>query len=741
MKTRLLLLFTLLLVFVSTAFSQSNTILYDKFDNPSHGWLESNTSDNRYAIYNGNYTIQHKTTTDRAYTVIDGKMQLGADFEMSANIAHVDGETNFATGLVFGGKNAANHYSFAITYTGFFRLSKMENGFYVDIIKWSENAALNKGTGSTNKLSIINKGNYTYFYINDKHLHSELNLTLFGTQIGFDLYNKQTINVDAIWVLGEKSNNNVTTQTEEIIFEDQFNDNSKKWSDKMQEDADMYIRGGKYYFHHKRTESAWMTNQSINIDENRDFSVEASIYKVSGEEAYGHGLIWGFKDWDNYFSFNISSTGLFRVSKEENEEWTNIKGWTKSNAVFKGNRVTNVLKIVKIGSMLKFYINKNFVFETHYEEMLGNRIGFEIHKRQELAIDYFKVAYTGTKSVVTRNTPPVIVITEPANTRDFNIKKATTVRIAGEAIDSDGISSVTVNGKEATVYADGTFSTSISAKGNQNVTVIAKDKRGMSSNKSFSITVQKQTDEVTDVTDTEDNNNVDPVTKNTQKRLALVIGNGNYTGGGALKNPVNDARSMKTALEDLGFHVLKYENCDQRTMKRAIDEFGKELINYDIGFFFYAGHGLQIKGANYLIPVDVELQNENDVEYDCVRADRVMSKMETANAKTNIVVLDACRNNPFERSWARSTKGNGLAFMNAPQGSLIAYATAPGNTAADGEGDNGLYTTSLLKHIKTPNIAIESVFKKVRQDVIKSSNGQQTPWESTSLTGDFYFKK
>lgn len=737
MKTRFLLLFSLLLVSVSTVFSQNNTILYDKFDNNSYGWTKSNTSENRYDIYNGNYTIQHKTTTDRAYTVIDGRMKLGADFEMSANMTHVAGEKDFAAGLIFGGKNADNHYSFAITYTGFFRLSKMENGTYVDIVKWSENAAVKKSTGSTNKLSIINKGNYTYFYVNDQHIHSELNLPLFGTQIGFDLYNKQTISIDAIWVLGEKTNNNITTQTEEIIFEDQFNDNSKGWSDKMQEGADMYMRAGKYYFHHKREASAWMTNQSIAVDESRDFYIETSIAKVSGEQDYGHGLIWGFKDWKNYFSFNVSSTGYFKVSKEENDEWTNIKGWTVSNAVNKGNSI-NILKIRKAGNMLKFYINSNFVFETYYEEMFGSRIGFEIHRRQELAIDYFKVAYAGTKSVVTRNTPPVIVITEPANatTRDFNVVKARTVQVAGTAIDSDGISSVTVNGKDANVYADGSFSTNISANGSQEIKVIATDRKGLSSDKTFSVTVQQQTD----VTDNDDNN-IDPVTKKIQKRLALVIGNGNYTGTGALKNPVNDARSMKVALEELGFDVLKYEDLTQQSMKRAIDEFGRELTNYDIGFFFYAGHGIQVGGANYLIPVNVHLQNENDVEYDCVRADRIMSKMETANVKTNIIVLDACRNNPFERSWARSTNGNGLAFMNAPQGSLIAYATAPGNTAADGDGNNGLYTSSLLKHIKTPNANIESVFKKVRQDVIKASNGKQTPWESTSLTGDFYFKR
>jgi hypothetical protein len=731
MKTRFFLLFTLLLAFSTTIFSQNDPIFYDVFDNASYGgWTVSNDYENQYSIYNGSYTIQHKTTTDRAYTVVDGPMVPDTDFEMSANVKHVAGETNYGVGLVFGGQDANNHYSFSVTYTGYFRLSKLDNGTYSNLIDWTANAAIATGSGSLNKLSIIRKDDYTYFYVNDKHVHSQYSLPLFGTQIGFDLYNIQTVSVDAIWVYGQKKTNNNVSKSEEVIFSDEFNDNSKAWADNMQSDADLYVRGGKYYFHHKRDESSWMTNQPITIDENRDYYIEASIHKVGGDENYGHGITWGRKDWENYYSFNIASTGFFRVSKEENDEWTNIKGWTESSAVKKSNGATNVLKIAKIGDQMKFYVNGVLVFETQYERAFGNRLGFEIHMRQEIAINYIKVAYTGSQNIVTRNTPPVIVITEPANTRDFNIVTATTVRIAGRAIDADGLSSVTVNGKAANFYSDGSFSTSISPTTSSDVTVIATDSKGLSETKTFKISVQQQ-----NITDNNSN------TTDSQKRLALVIGNGNYTGAGALKNPVNDARAMKTALEELGFSVIKYENCDQQMMKRAIDEFGRELANNDVGFFFYAGHGLQVKGANYLIPVDAQLQNENDVEYDCVRADRVMAKMEAANSKTNIVVLDACRNNPFERSWARSTNGNGLAFMNAPQGSLIAYATAPGNTASDGDGENGLYTSALLKQIRVPNASIETVFKKVRQEVIKSSEGKQTPWESTSLTGDFYFKK
>jgi len=225
-----------------------------------------------------------------------------------------------------------------------------------------------------------------------------------------------------------------------------------------------------------------------------------------------------------------------------------------------------------------------------------------------------------------------------------------------------------------------------------------------------------------------------------QKRLALIIGNAEYPGRLKLANPVNDARAIENALRSVGFKIVKIENASQTDMKKRIDEFGNTLPDYDVGLFYYAGHGIQFSGENYLVPVNAQLTNEQDVEYNCVAVGRVLSKMEYARAKTNIIILDACRDNPFERSWSRSSKSKGLAFMDAPSGSLIAYATSPGKTAADGSGANGLYTEVLLKYIKEPSVQIEQVFKAVRKEVEKKSGGNQVPWESTSLKGNFFFK-
>ena len=220
------------------------------------------------------------------------------------------------------------------------------------------------------------------------------------------------------------------------------------------------------------------------------------------------------------------------------------------------------------------------------------------------------------------------------------------------------------------------------------------------------------------------------------ERLALVIGNGAYQTA-ALKNPINDAEDMAAALTKLGFNVILKKDADQRTMEDTIRSFGRQLQHGGVGLFYFAGHGVQVQGRNYLIPVDASIESESDVKYEAVDAGRVLGKMEDAQNRLNIVILDACRNNPYTRAF-RSDQ-SGLARMDAPTGSMIAYSTAPGEVAADGTERNGIFTKHLIHHMMTPNLSIEQVLKRVRIDVARQTNGRQIPWESSSLMGDFYF--
>ena len=223
-----------------------------------------------------------------------------------------------------------------------------------------------------------------------------------------------------------------------------------------------------------------------------------------------------------------------------------------------------------------------------------------------------------------------------------------------------------------------------------------------------------------------------------EKRVALVLGNAAYKEA-PLKNPVNDARAMAAKLKQLGFTVILRENTTKLEMERAVADFGDQLDAETIGLFFYAGHGMQVDGRNFLVPTDAKIATQSRVRLETLDVDLLLDQMAVAGSRVNLVILDACRNNPFERRF-RAT-GGGLAQINAPQGTLISYATAPGKVAADGAGDNGLYTAELLRALDAPGLPVEEVFKRVRIEVARASQGSQTPWEASSLTGSFYFRQ
>lgn len=227
-----------------------------------------------------------------------------------------------------------------------------------------------------------------------------------------------------------------------------------------------------------------------------------------------------------------------------------------------------------------------------------------------------------------------------------------------------------------------------------------------------------------------------PILTSSEQRVALLIGNSNYKTS-PLANPVNDVRAMARGLSATGFRVITVENAGKHEMQTALRDFGDTIRNGGVGLFYYAGHGMQIKGRNFLIPVDAAIDREDEAAYSSIDANQVLDKMEAAKNRLNIVILDACRNNPFVRG-SRSAE-NGLAQMDAPVGTLIAFSTAPGSVASDGIGKNGMYTQHLLESIKVPGSKIEDVFKQVRGKVRKDSGGKQIPWESTSLEGDFIF--
>jgi hypothetical protein len=231
-------------------------------------------------------------------------------------------------------------------------------------------------------------------------------------------------------------------------------------------------------------------------------------------------------------------------------------------------------------------------------------------------------------------------------------------------------------------------------------------------------------------------------TTNFKKKLALIIGNQSYKFTSPLRNPLNDARSMSKVLRECGFEVIEVIDGSAAQMKAAIRDFGGRIIGLDVALFYYSGHGMQVDNSNYIIPIDFKLISKADVSEDCPNISHVLSRMETAGTKLNIIILDACRNNPFDRgSFGEDKPGEGLATILAPNNTVISYATQPGAVASDGiAGTNGLYTGSLIKYILKPNTQIENVFKLTITEVKEKSGNKQRPWINSDFGDLFYFK-
>jgi len=223
------------------------------------------------------------------------------------------------------------------------------------------------------------------------------------------------------------------------------------------------------------------------------------------------------------------------------------------------------------------------------------------------------------------------------------------------------------------------------------------------------------------------------------KRVALVVGNKNYKVR-PLQNSLNDADDMSGSLRTSGFEVIDLRDATLPQMRTAVRQFGDKLLAYDVGLVYYSGHGVEVKGRNYFIPVNADIMREDEIADQGLDVSLILEKMSTAGKGVNILIVDACRDDPFGRSFRSTSRG--LAQMDAPRGTIIAYATSPGKVAADGNAGerNSPYTKNLLKAMQSPNKPIEQVFKEVRRAVQDETKNQQTPWENTSLSGDFYFR-
>ncbi len=331
---------------------------------------------------------------------------------------------------------------------------------------------------------------------------------------------------------------------------------------------------------------------------------------------------------------------------------------------------------------------------------------------------------------VIRNSPAEIRIINPSVNRNYGdeVVKSPSILVEGKVESQERISQVTLNGQPADINPDGTFRNTVTlVPGKNRVRVAAQSTQSNVITRDLYFNYEPAAKQAPST-----NTN-----SSFTRRVALVIGNAEYASTGKLRNTVNDARSMSATLKELGFEVQVIEDGTYETIKNAIYAFGDRIQDVDVSMFFYAGHGLEVDGVNYLVPVDADIQSHLDIKQKCIPLTGVLYTMEFANAEgLNMIILDACRNNPFP---AGKRGGAGLARVNAPSGTIIAYATDPGSVASDGDGVNGLYSGELIKQLRISQ-RIEDIFMNTRNNVEKVSGGKQRPWEEARLKGVFYLK-
>lgn len=654
--------------------SVKTSIFKESFDNNNNGWL----LDNLYIkgnISNGQYDLVCNNYHNS--TGLSGKiisLDQGKDYEIEASLKTLSGNG----GLVFGMNSNYDHYRIELTKNNTLVLLKntVSNGRNDELFSSPINQ--NSKAGSFNKITLRKLKDIFYIYLNETFIGSTGKIKPSGDQVGFNVGLKSEIAVDYL---------NISYLT---------NQASPSITEKNQIKTE--------------TENNYQANIPANIISEKKIPIPSSKTETSIAKNINTPLI----SW-------ISPTAAA----------TKLDNYT---AVVKAN--------IKSGSELKsalFYVNGSSKGDGEIRHVPGNKGMYLAEKTITFEPGENSVYLVATNTDGTSKSdiryfsnplanPPEINWEVPLSHSAVVSTESFTMEVCIKS-PADLISAkVLVDGIQVTVSkvfqrSDGnkcnyTWKPQIILKeGDNSVYVIAENMAGSSTSENRIIKFSKFVAE---------------------KRLALIIGNSDYKGGSALRNPVNDANLMEVTLKDLGFEVIKRLNSGKDEMLNSIREFSRKLSNYNVALFYYAGHGIQVDGVNYLVPTNAKLDNKDDCKWEAIAVNTVTDEFKKNSVNTNIVILDACRNNPY-RSWARGGEP-GFKALAPIIGTIISFSTSEGATAADGDGANGVFTEELVKQMEIPQ-QIESVFKKTRKQVIERTNGQQTPTEWSYLTGDFYFRK
>lgn len=738
----------------TTIFNNNNTIskgdaiFNDSFNNNNNEWLVNDHENYRFKINNGKYYIRHKRSSGGWATYLTKNIDTSRDFEIETKIDKISGVTNSSYGILWGLKGQSS-FRVYLASTGYYKVIRMVNNESEDIKKWTKTSVIRTGNGASNTIKVKKIGDIYKLYINNRYVYQFDFEPFYGNKIGYVLYNDQEIAADYLRVnyLKKSTTTTVSNKTITAPFYDGFTSNTNGWNVVDNDNYSVALNNSRLRITRKKSGGIFIS-RNVNINTSKNFIIETALSYTKATSSGLYGITFGRKNSANEFTFLLSTGGSYMFRKFDNNKYHKIIPFTESEAIKKGSYKTNKVKIVKSDNLLRFYINDQYVNEVPYESFFGNKLGYTVYHDQRIDVNYLDVKYISNQSKF--NSPPVITITSPNVTlkRGFKIVKTKTVTVTGKASDNDGIFEITINGTEANVSGDGSFSANVPLKyGKNDLIVKATDMKQASSTKTFTIKRSSANSNTTIVNNT--NTNTGKLNIGFGKYYALLIGVSDYKDdsiddlGG---KPIRDAQALGNVLiNNYNFNRSNVKILKNPTKNQIAKEFfrlRKIITEKDNLLIFYAGHGNYDEASElgYWMPSDAEMEFEGNI----IRNSTIVDYFKAIKSRHTLLISDAC----FSGSILKTR-----AYKKAPKSVKRKYDLPSRKAITSGTlttvPNESVFIKYLLKRLKSNNsnyISARQLFNMIEDPVINNTTGDNQPQYGTIHStgdegGDFIFIK
>jgi hypothetical protein len=725
--------------------ANGENVLIDYFTNNTNNWPLTNSSGNTImSVANSYYNFEHLKESGGWAVNIPKTIDTSRDFEITTAIKKISGVTNISYGFQWG-KEDKNSFRFYLTGNGYYKIARVVDDKEEVIKKFTKSSAVKTGNGALNTLKIRKESDQYKFYVNNTFIAQTDFESFFGHRLGFVVFNKQKIGVDNITIkyLKKSKNTIVTSNTLKVPLNESFTSNTNGWNLSDDTNVKTRISNGKLYLKSNNEKGSAFISKKVGIDTSRDFIIETSLTRLTSSSTGSIAFAFGRQNNTNEFDLFLSKDGSYLFRKLENDVSNKLIPWTESTALNTQTYQPNKIKIVKTNNLLRIYINDQYVNEAPYSKFFGDYIGFSVYNKQEISIDYLNVTYPSSNF----NTPPEVVITEPIVERGFKIVKTKKILVRGRATDKDGIYEITINGEDATVKEDGTFTANVPLKfGTNDLIVKATDLKQASSIKTF--TIKRKSPDVVDVKDDVIIVNNNTINNGFGEYYALLIGVSDY-GDGAITDlgglPTKDAQDLGNILiNKYSFKkqnvVILNKNPTENDIIKEFSKLKKKVTNKDNLLIFYAGHGIydEVSQVGAWLPSDADMEYELNL----ISNSQLVDFLKAIKSKHTLLISDACFSGSIfkTRSFEKSPKSIQKKFELTSRKAITSgtLKTVP---------NKSMFLKYLLDRLQTNSsnyLSARQLFNQIEEPVM--NNSPNTPQYGTIYGigdegGDFIFVK